>query len=186
MLLQIIRYSVFAIFAGAGLVALGGWAVRTRQVNPFSRPGRFLRGATDPVLEPIENWLVKTGGNPQSAGWWLFGGALVGGIVVVSLAQWVLGQVAFVSGSANSIRGIARLLAFYGFRLLQLALIVRVMGSWVGAGRYSRWVRPAYVLTDWMLVPLGRIIPPVGMFDITPIIAWFGLNILMRLVTGVI
>jgi len=184
--LQIIRYFVFAAFAAAALVAVAGWAVRTRRLNPFSRLGRILRGATDPVLEPIERWLVKSGGNPQSAGWWLFGITVVGGIVIVSLAQWVLGQAAFLSTSTSSGRGVLKLLVFYAVQLLRLALIARVVGSWVGAGRYNRWMRPAYVLTDWMVEPLRKIIPPLGMFDITPLVAWFALTIVQRWLMSVL
>ena len=62
------------------------------------------------------------------------------------------------------------------------ALIARVIGSWVGAGRYSRLLRPAYRITDWIVIPLQRFIPPIGIIDITPIVAWF----LLQLVLGLI
>ena len=59
-----------------------------------------------------------------------------------------------------------------GAGLLKLALIVRVIGSWFGRGEYSRWLRPAYSMTDWLVRPLRRVIPPVGMFDLTPLVAY--------------
>jgi YggT family protein len=37
------------------------------------------------------------------------------------------------------------------------------------------WSFPA---TDWLLRPLRRIIPPLGVIDITPIAAYFALQIL--------
>ncbi len=178
--LAFLRYTVFGIFALSALVAVAGWAVRTRRINPFGATGRFLRNATDPILVPLERWVVRRGGNPQAAGWWLFGITLVGGIVVISVAQWLAGQVLLAGAAATSGRGLIRLSVYYAGQLVMLALIVRVIGSWFGVGRYTRWMRPAYVLTDWIVEPLRRIIPPLGMFDITPLVAWFALSFLLR------
>ncbi len=36
------------------------------------------------------------------------------------------------------------------------------------------------VLTEWLLAPLRRLLPPVGMIDFTPIVAWFLLSLLRR------
>jgi len=58
-----------------------------------------------------------------------------------------------------------------------LALLVRVISSWLPISPYSRWIRWSYVLTEWMIAPLRRIIPLIGAIDITPIVAWFLLNI---------
>src|SRR2546428_8521750 len=67
----ILRILVFATFCLAALVALAGWLVRTRRVSPFGGLGRTLRSVTDPVLRPVEARLVRLGGNPVHAGWWL-------------------------------------------------------------------------------------------------------------------
>src|SRR2546422_11184796 len=67
----ILRILVFATFCLAALVALAGWLVRTRRVSPFGGLGRTLRSVTDPVLRPVERRLVRLGGNPVHAGWWL-------------------------------------------------------------------------------------------------------------------
>ena len=64
--------------------------------------------------------------------------------------------------------------------LVILALVVRVVGSWIGATPYTRWMRPFVFLTEWLLAPLRRVIPPLGMFDVTPVVAWF----LLQLVRG--
>ena len=53
-----------------------------------------------------------------------------------------------------------------------------VIGSWFGGGRQTRMLRPAYVLTDWIVEPLRKIIPPFGMIDASPLVAWFLIQIL--------
>ncbi|MDH3369068.1 MAG: hypothetical protein OEO17_14605 [Gemmatimonadota bacterium] len=89
MLFDLIRYTVFGVFVFSGAVAAGTWAVRTRRINPFGRTGQLVRKVSDPVLQPLESYLLKRGGNPQQAGWWLLGISVVGGILVITAMDWV-------------------------------------------------------------------------------------------------
>ena len=57
-----------------------------------------------------------------------------------------------------------------------IALIVRVVSSWIGLGPFSRLVRPAYRLTDWLVNPLRRLLPTLGPFDLSPMLAWILLS----------
>lgn len=186
-ILDLIRYIVFAIFVLSAAVAFGSWAVTTRRVNPFSSAARFIRSTTDPILVPFERWLLQRGGNPQNAPWWLLGVAIVGGIIVITVTQW-LGATLMRAGAAASQgpRGIIRLVVSYAGRLIIYALIARVIGSWFGLGRFNRWMRPAYRLTDWIVEPLRRIIPPFGRIDITPIVAWILLQVMLSIVMRMI
>src|SRR3989442_8733435 len=81
----ILRVLVFAAFCLAALVALAGWLVRTRRVSPFGGVGRTLRSVTDSVLRPVETRLVRLGGNPVHAGWWLVVLVAVAGVLLLSL-----------------------------------------------------------------------------------------------------
>lgn len=187
MALQFIRSVVFALCIWSVLVALASWSVRTRRINPFSIAGQQIRKLTDPFLKPVERLLLRRGGNPQNAGWWLVGGTIIGGILFITFSEWVLVQVLRITAAgASGIRGLLRLLVYYAAELVAIALMVRVIGSWFGVGRFNRWMRPAYVLTDWIVNPLRRIIPPIGMIDVTPLVAWFliqffALPVLLRL-----
>jgi len=55
---------------------------------------------------------------------------------------------------------------------------VRVISTWLPVSPHSRWIRWSYVLTNWMITPLQRVIPRIGMIDITPIVAWILLNVI--------
>src|SRR2546426_493023 len=57
----VVRYGVFSLFVLSALVALASWLVRTRRLSPFGPVGRALRGATEPVLRPVERRLVRLG-----------------------------------------------------------------------------------------------------------------------------
>src|SRR2546427_10069254 len=80
-----LRYLVFAAFAASVLAALASWLVRTRRISPFGALGRTLRAASDPLIRPIEARLVRAGGNPVHAGWWLAVGVAVAGGVFIRL-----------------------------------------------------------------------------------------------------
>ncbi len=179
-LLDFLRYAVFAVFIAGGVVALGSWAVRSRRINPFSGVARFIRALTDPVIDPIERWQLKRGGNPQHAPWWLLGATVVGGILVITVAQWLADQLVRTSFAwQTGPRGLLRLAVYYLGQLVLIALIVRVVASWFGVFGYSRWMRPVYWLTDWIIQPLRKIVPPFGMIDVTPLVAWLLIRIVL-------
>jgi YggT family protein len=185
--LDLIRYTVFAAVLASAGIAVGSWALRTRRLNPFGRSARLVRRVSEPVLDPIESLLLRRGGNPSNAEWWLVGIALVGGLLVVTAANWIAAIAIQASGAAAAgPRGILRLVIYWASQVVVLALFARVIGSWFGVGRVNRWMRPAYTLTDWIVEPLRRVIPPIAMFDFTPIVAWILILVLRGIVLGIV
>src|SRR5947208_16794461 len=85
------RYAVFTAFTLSVLIALASWLVRARHVSPFGALGRMLRAVSDPVIRPVEGRLVRLGGNPVNAGWWLGVVVAIGGVVLLSLLDWIVG-----------------------------------------------------------------------------------------------
>lgn len=180
---EVVRYAILAMLVAAAFVAVGSWAVTSRRISPFSAMARTIRRLTDPVLRPVERFLLARGGNPQHAPWWLLGLVIVLGIVALTLSQWLLSTAARLVGAAQTgPRGVVRLVIYFAGQVLSIALIVRVVASWMGPGRHNRWLRPAYVLTDWLVEPLRRIVPPLGVIDITPVIAWFLVQLVLAIV----
>lgn len=178
-----LRLIVFLAGLASVVVALGGWAVTSRRIPPFSRLARILRSLSDPVLAPVERWLVTHGRNPQDAPWWLLGLVVIAGIAVLIVGQWLIHTGAtLLAASRHGPHGLLRLVIYLAGQVVLLALIARVIGSWIGAGRYNRLLRPAYRITDWIVEPLRRFIPPIGIVDITPIVAWFLLQLLLGLI----
>jgi YggT family protein len=86
----------------------------------------------------------------------------------------------------QGVSGLIGLVVYYASGILLIALIVRVVGSWLGLGPFHRWMRPFYALTDWIVKPLQRVVPPLGMIDITPIIAWFLILLLRGMILGLL
>jgi len=158
------------------------WLVRTRRISPFNPVARFFRTSVDPLLAPVERRVVRAGGLPASAPWWALAAVVVGGIVLITLLGFLRGWIgsAVYAVSAGP-RGVLVLLVSLTFGLLQAALLVRVLSSWFRMSPYSAWIRWSFVLTEPILGPLRRVIPPFGMMDVTPIVAYFLLRIFASL-----
>jgi YggT family protein len=172
-----VRYLILTIVGLVALGALAVMAVQRRILNPFGRAARMVRRLTDPALKPIERRVLRAGGNPQSAPWWMLGIAVLGGILAISAAEWLIGETMVLRLALNGgTRSIVFVVVDWTFALLNLALIVRVVGSWLGAGRFNPWVKPFWFMTEWFLAPLRRVIPPLGPVDISPLIAYLLLS----------
>jgi len=174
-----------ALLVAAGFAALA-WAARTRRLNPFGAPSRFSRQVIEPMIAPVERRVARFGGSHTSAPWW----ALLAFLVFGALFLGVLGflrdvLVTTYYASSQGARGILRLAVTASFAVLQIALIVRVVVSWVG-GSYSRIGRLAHTLTEWFLAPLRRVLPSIGMIDISPLVAYFALILIRGFVLGVL
>jgi YggT family protein len=186
LLFDLARWLVFAAFAFFGVVAITNWAVRTRRLNPFGAYARFIRQLSEPSLQWMERRLLRAGGNPQHAPYWLFGLVLAAGLVLLSLLSWLLVFIMRVTWAVQSPGSLVYLLVDVAFQLLMLALLVRVVASWFGVSPYARWMRPVILLTEWILAPLRRIVPQLGMLDITPLVAYLILLVLDRLALSLI
>ena len=98
---------------------------------------------------------------------------------------------------------IIRELVSYLFLALELLIIARVLidlirpnpyGNLPRRGGYGRGysigrnplVNLVYLITEPILAPLRRIIPPLGMFDITPMVAIILISVVQGLVLGVL
>lgn len=182
-----VRWLVFALFCGSVCIALAAWVVRSRRLSPFGALNRGLRSLSDPIMRPIEARVVRAGGAPAQAGWWLVIGVAVLGVVLLSLLDWAANFALQIGDAAGGgPRALLRLAVVVAYNVFFIALLVRVFGAWFGAFEHSRWTRPAYLLTNWLVEPLRRALPPMGMFDLSPLAALFVLWVIERLLLSLI
>ncbi len=185
--LAVIRPLVLGAAVFTGLGALATWAVQTKRIPPFSGLARFTRKSVDPLFAPAERRLLLSGGQPGHAPWWTLGAVVIGGLLLISGVQFIISQLAFADMAARGgPRGIVRLLVIWSFSIVKLAIIARVIASWVGGSPYKKWWRWAFVITDPILTPLRRVLPTLGPIDISPLVAYFGLSIIQALILSAI
>jgi YggT family protein len=177
--IQVLRTVLLWIALVFGAICVLDWAVRTRKISPFNAIARFCRSTIDPFIAPIERKVVRAGGTPAAAPLWALAAVVVGGILLLSFMDLVrLEIVRSMIASQDGSAGIFHLLLSWTFSILKIALVVRVISSWLPISPYSGWVRWSYALSEPILAPLRRVVPSLGGLDITPILAYFLLSII--------
>ena len=185
--MQVLKTALLALALVLAVICVLDWAVRTRRISPFNAVARFFRSTVDPFIAPVERKVVGAGGTPASAPLWALAAVVVGGIIMITILDFIRTELMRASlYSRQGSGGVYRLLVSWTFGILKIALLVRVVSSWLPVSRYSRWVSWSYRLSEPILAPLRRIVPTLGAFDITPIVAYFLLSLiqsfLLRLV----
>jgi len=184
---QVLKTVLLSVAVVLAIICLMDWAVRTRKISPFNAVARFFRSSVDPFIAPVERKVLRAGGTPASAPLWALVAVVIGGIIIISVLDFVRAEVVRATYFSNQgSAGIFRLLVSWTFSILKIALLVRVVSSWLPISPYSRWISWSFRLTEPILAPLRRIVPTLGAFDITPIVAYFLLGLiqsfLLRLV----
>lgn len=70
------------------------------------------------------------------------------------------------------------------FTVLTMAVFARVLLSWFPIRPDNPLVVILYEITDPILKPLRRVVPSLGMLDLTPIVALFLLQIVEQVLLG--
>ena len=170
-----------------GAVALADWAVRTRRLNPFGGVARFMRARVDPQLVGIERRVLRAGGRPTAAPLWALMAYVIAAMLVLAALEMfasLLRQATFATSLGGG--GLLLLAVRWTFGFLSFALLVRVISSWIPSLGASRWVAWSFAATEWLLRPLRGLIPSFGVIDITPIVAYFALQLLQYLVETIL
>ncbi len=72
------------------------------------------------------------------------------------------------------------------FWMLDIAILLRVLISWIQPDPYNPIVRVIYDITEPILAPLRRYVPPLGGVDLTPMVALILLDLLERVILSLL
>lgn len=155
-------------------------------VNPFTKPAMAVRRLSDTLINPVRRHLASFGVQAKYAPLIVILLVILLGWFATSLAGSVLGTVAGVLLSAQSRAFIVAigyllhgLLGFYS-----LLIFIRIIFSWGQVSHANRLMRFLVDVTDPLLVPLRRTLPPVGMFDISPLVAFIIIWLFQAAIAG--
>jgi YggT family protein len=174
---QFIWYLVVAVIIAVIVLMIVRFALNYADLNPFSRPVILVRKLTDPLVSPVRRGLAGFGIQPNGAPLVVVLLAILLGYFVLMLTASVLDTVAGVALSAGSMSagGAVALVGYvlYGaLSLYALLIMIRIIFSWGQVSYANRVMRFLVNATDPLLLPLRRTIPPIGVFDISPIVAF--------------
>ena len=160
--------------------------VDAMDLNPFAWTSRTIRRLTDGFVIPVRGGLRGFGIDPKFA-------PLVVILLVVLLGFFLLqlvGTIATtISGVLLSVQRGAVIPAIgfilYGLLSIYILLItIRIIFAWGMVSYSNRVMRFLVDTTEPLLGPMRRRIPPLGQFDISPIIAIFILWLFQAAVAG--
>lgn len=188
-LYRFIKWGVTAVIVAAIILIVLRSIFNYMDVNPFKWSPRTVRRVTDPVIMPVRRVLVAFRIDPKAAPFIAVILIIVAGYLVVQVAGSVLNTVAGIlfalaSGRAGTPVAIIGYVIFGFLGLYTLAIFIRIIFSWLSMSYANPLMRFFIRTTEPLLGPLRRIVPPVGMFDISPIVAFLVLWLCQTAVAG--
>src|ERR1044072_3195479 len=155
-------------------------------LNPFAWTSRTIRRLSDGLVIPVRGGLRSFGADPKFA-------PLVVILIAIVLGYFLLELVTSIAATVAGVIVSAQLGAFFwvlGFilygllKIYSLLILIRVMFSWAMLSYSNRLMRWLIDVPEPLLGPLRRVVPPLGRFDISPIVAWLILLLLQGAVAG--
>ena len=160
--------------------------VDAMDLNPFAWTSRTVRRLSDGLVTPVRGGLRGFGIDPKFA-------PLVVILIVILLGFYVLQLVTTIAvmlvGIVDSAQrgAVFRIIGFIISGLISiyiLFIVMRIVFSWGGLSYTNRVMRFLIDVTEPLLGPLRRIIPPLGWMDISPLVAILILWLFQQAVAG--
>ena len=181
-----ISYGVIIAIVATVLLMILRLLFQYADVNPFSRPALMLRRITDPMVTPLRRALVRLGVEPNFAPLILILIVILLGWFVIQLSDNILGTILSVIDSARQ-GAFVRVLGYIllgALNIYMLLIFIRIIFSWGMVSYTNRIMRFLVNVTEPLLAPLRRMIPPLGTFDLSPIVAFILILLLKAAVQG--
>jgi len=155
-------------------------------LNPFAWTSRTIRRLSDGLVIPVRGGLRGFGVDPKFA-------PLVVILIGILLGYFVLQLVGTIAAMAEGIiesarsGAVFRLIGFIIYGLISiyiLFIVIRIVFSWGMLSYRNRIMRFLVDVTEPLLGPLRRTIPPLGWLDISPLVAILILWLFQQAVAG--
>ena len=181
-----LTWAISAIIVAVIVLMLLRLIAEGMDLNPFAWTSRTVRRLTDGLVMPVRSGLRKLTIDPKFA-------PLVVILIVILLGFFFLQLVGTI---ATTIAGIlialqsGAIVAVIGFILYGLIsiyillILIRIVFSWGMVSYSNRLMRFLVDVTEPLLGPLRRIIPPLGWMDISPIVAFIILWLFQQAISG--
>jgi YggT family protein len=185
-LIRFVELAIVGLIVAAIVLMLLRLALNYADLNPFSRPVLLVRGVTDPFINPVRRSLLSFGFSPNMAPLVTILIIILVGWLAMRLAGDVLGTIYGMLVYARAGKPVPVVGALlYGFlSVYSMLILIRIIFSWGMVGLRNPVMRFLVWATDPLLVPLRRIIPPLGVFDISPIVAFLLIWLFQAAIAG--
>jgi YggT family protein len=168
---------VVAVIVAAILLILLRSLLKYMDINPFTWSAITVKRLTDPIVLPVRRILVAMRVDPIAAPVIVIVVFILIGFFVIQVSNGFLNTLggiflAATSGGAKAPVAILGYVLYALVGLYELIIFARIVGTWFIVSYADRRMRFLIRTTEPLLAPLRRSLPTVGMFDISPIIAF--------------
>jgi YggT family protein len=181
----LVWYVIVGAIMGVILLVLARVLLNYADVNPFNRSAITVRQFSDPLVNPVRRILISYGLDQKLAPFVTILIAILIGWLLLEMVSSVVFTVRGVITSlqAGAFRPLTGYILFGVLALYSLCIVARIILAW-GMSYGNRIMRFLVRITEPVLGPFRRIIPPLGMFDISPIIVLLILQLFQRAIAG--
>ena len=181
-----LNWAIALFIVGVIVLMVVRLIVDALDLNPFGWISRTTHRLTDGVLIPVRGGLRNFGMDPKFA-------PLVVILIVILLGYFFL---QLLEAIASTIKGVlvsvhdGAMISVIGYLLYGaisiyiLLIIIRIVFSWGMVSYSNRIMRFLVNVTEPLLGPLRRMIPPLGWIDISPIVAFLILWLFQAAIAG--
>lgn len=150
-------------------------ASRADYYNPISQS---VVKVTQPAVRPLQGFLRPVGPFDLAT---LGAGFIIKAISIIAIMQIAIGGMPPLGGIAiASLAALASaILKIYFF-----ALIAMIILSWVAPQASHPGALLVFQLVEPIMAPVRKVIPPLGMIDLSPIVVFIAINLIDGIVVG--
>ena len=172
-----IQFLLFLIFDLYTMVILLRFMLQLFRADFYNPLSQFVVKVTNPVLVPLRKVIPGVAGLDIAS--------LVFAYLIVVSKFFLYGGLSgdFVNAGSLLIIGVADLLNQI-INLIFWLVLIRVIISWVNPTANNPMMMVIYQVTEPIMAPFRRIIPPIGGLDLSPIVLIVGLQFLLRAVNA--
>ena len=170
--LEFLITTLFSLYIVAVMLRFLLGTVRADFYNPVSQ---FLVRITNPLLVPMRKVIPSMGRFDTSSL-----------LLMLVLQLLSLGVIVMLRGVDVSVPGLLLAavieLLLLAINVFLFAILIQVIISWINPGSYNPVNALLHSLTQPLLGPIQRIMPPVSGIDLSPLFAITGLQVLKMLI----
>jgi YggT family protein len=181
-----VNWAISAIIIAVILLMVFRMIANYADLNPFAWTSLTIRRLSDPFIGPVRRALVGFGVDPKYSPLVVILLVILLGYFVLQLASEIAVMLAGLIASLQKGALVSALgYILYGLISIYILLIfMRIIFSWGMVSYTNRIMRFLVNTTEPLLGPLRRIIPPLGMMDISPIVAFIILWLFQQAIAG--
>jgi YggT family protein len=177
---DVLHFAVTFLLQAACFLFLARFLLQACRVDFYNPISQGIVKVTDPVLRPLR--LVLPGFRNFDLA------ALLTAIVIQLLLLMAVAalQGGYSGGIAMLLVGAVLQVAMLCIKIFWWSILIGIIAGWIAPGNYHPALTLVHQITEPLLAPARRLLPPMGGLDFSPIIVFLVLGVLERMLPQIV